>query len=101
MANRLKLDRELRALVDNVYFQPPESIKLKYPCIIYERSKGLARQADNNTYLYTNEYEVIYITKDPDDAMVDTLLYHFPMMRHERFYAADNLNHDVFTLFYK
>ena len=100
MANRLKLDAELRALVDNVYFQPPESIKMRYPCIVYERSTGRSLRADNYMYVHFTEYQVTYITKDPDDRMVDILLKSFPMISHDRFYTADNLNHDVYTLFY-
>ena len=39
---RLELDADLRALLGstNVYFQPPETKKLKYPCFIYERVLG-------------------------------------------------------------
>ena len=44
MASRLNLHNSLiEALgTKSVYFQPPESVKLVYPCIIYEESKGRA-----------------------------------------------------------
>ena len=33
-----------------VYYQPPENLKLTYPCIIYETSDILSNFADNNPY---------------------------------------------------
>lgn len=47
MASSLDLQREFQALCKNVYFQPPESVKLLYPCIVYKRSAGDTRFADN------------------------------------------------------
>ena len=100
MGTRLQLDQELRKIVPNVYFQPPESLKMRYPCILYERSTGVSQHADNLVYRHTTEYQLTYITKDPDDAVVDILLHSFEMIRHDRFFVVDNLNHDVYTLFY-
>ena len=33
---RLDLQSYLKTLTANVYFQPPENVKLNYPCIIYD-----------------------------------------------------------------
>ena len=38
--------------VEKVYFQPPESVKLVYPCILYEYSRASHIYADNITYLF-------------------------------------------------
>ena len=39
MDRRLQLHEELCSVLGsrNVYFQPPETIKLTYPCIIYSK----------------------------------------------------------------
>ena len=66
MASSLDLQREFQALCKNVYFQPPESVKLSYPCIIYKRSAGDTRFADNKKYSYTAGYDVVVVEMDPD-----------------------------------
>ena len=66
MASSLDLQREFQALCKNVYFQPPESVKLSYPCIIYKRSAGDTRFADNKKYSYTAGYDVVVVETDPD-----------------------------------
>lgn len=104
MANdrRLMLDAELRSLLgsSNVYFQPPKSVMLKYPCIVYSRSRKDVEYADNRVYTAVDRYTVSYITKDPDDSLPDTLLKHFEGIRSDRDYVSDNLYHNTFNLFY-
>ena len=83
----------------NVYFQPPESIKLKYPCIVYERSQIQTEKADNLNYTSHKQYTVTVIDKDPDSEVPDKLL-NLPYIRFDRHFVVDNLNHEVFTLYY-
>ena len=83
----------------NVYFQPPESIKLNYPAIVYNLYIIQNEHADNFPYFQGTGYQVIYITKNPDDVMIKTLSK-LPYCKFERWYASDNLNHYVYTIFY-
>lgn len=84
----------------NVYFQPPENVKLTYPAIIYNKRTGDYRHADNRSYTRFQGYDVMVISKNPD--FVDTLDIpdRFPMCRFDRHYVSDNLNHDVFVIYY-
>ena len=82
-----------------VYFQPPESLKLKYPCIVYERSYIYTDKADNQIYLKHRRYTVTYIDKDPDSEIPEKLL-ELQHCRFDRHFINDNLNHDVFDLYY-
>lgn len=102
MASRLDLHEELCKILGtrNVYFQPPESVKLVYPCIVYSTSGVFKLNANNRLYKSRNSYEVIVIDHDPDTNIVDRILEHFPMCRFDRSYASDNLNHYVLTLYY-
>lgn len=102
MASRLKLDEELRKLIGNgnVYYQPPETVKMKYPCFVYNRSTGQTLYAENMSYRFTQQYEITYIDKNPDSEMIEKLAKHFPMIRYNRHFTNDNLNHDVFTLYF-
>lgn len=84
----------------NVYFQPPESFKLSYPCIVYELGNVSMLYANDKPYLHDKSYTVTLIDGDPDSELVLQLLLQLPYCDFDRYYAADNLNHWVFTLFY-
>ena len=101
MASRLDLHEILCSILGsrNVYFQPPESIKLEYDCIIYSRKNIDNVFADNSVYRQHDSYEVIIIYEDPDSDIPRKLSL-LPMCSFDRHYTSDNLNHDVFTLYY-
>ena len=83
----------------NVYFQPPENEKMKYPCIIYRLANIDDRKADNIKYLKHNRYEVTLIHRDPENTVYGEL-NDLPYCDFDRSYVADNLYHYVFTLFF-
>ena len=47
--------------VQNVYFQPPENLKMVYPCIRYSRDTINNEFADNIVYEQTNIRILIYL----------------------------------------
>lgn len=83
----------------NVYYQPPESVRMSYPAIVYSREQIRNRQADDLQYFSDTAYSVIVIDKNPDSDIV-TRISQLPKCRFSNHYVADNLNHDVFILFY-
>lgn len=83
----------------NVYFQPPESMKMKYPAIVYSRADIDNDYADDGVYLSRRRYSVTVIDEDPDSEIVDAVAL-LATCKHSRHYVNDNLNHDVFTLYY-
>lgn len=101
MDRRLSLQEMLVNILgsNNVYFQPPETIKLQYPCIIYERSDIDEKYADNRAYMSMVRYSLTLITRSPESDLVKAIL-ELPYCSYDRYYAADTLNHDVFTLYY-
>ena len=101
MASRLQLQTELEELLGskNVYYQPPASVKMSYPAIVYSRNDIRNDFANNDVYSQNRSYEVIVIDKNPDSEIVDRVSQ-LPMCRFDRHYTSDNLNHDVFILFY-
>lgn len=82
-----------------VYYQPPESLQIQYPCIIYSMDEHYVRHADNATYNRRKVYEVLYISIEPDEDVVDRLadLQYCSM---GKAYTADNLYHYPYTLYY-
>ena len=80
----------------NVYFQPPESKKLTYPCIVYERSNIQNTDANNDVYLQNYTYQITVIDPDPDSDIPQKVskYVHCRLTRH---FASNGLNHDVFN----
>lgn len=101
-ARRLELHEELCALLEtsNVKFQPPASVKLSYPCVLYSKSNVDTKHANDMIYRATDRYELIVIGIDPDSDIADRILHHFPLCSFDRRYTKDNLYHDVLTLYY-
>lgn len=101
MSNRTNLQADLERILGsrNVYYQPPESVKINYPAIIYSCSDIDIRHANDKTYMMTRRYEIIVIDKKPDNSVIDTLLQ-LPLCSYDRHYVSDNLYHDVLTLYY-
>jgi len=99
---RYELHDKLKDILgsENVYFQPPESIKLKYPCIVYYRNAGSTLRANNTVYGYDQQYSVTFIGKDPDSDYITPMLAKFPMCYYDRRFESGNLYHDVFQLYY-
>jgi hypothetical protein len=101
MAQRLELQGILTDILasNNVYFQPPPSVQMEYPCIVYNRDDQDIVHADNKTYRRTTRYLVTVIDRDPDSTIPEKV-GELPLCVYDRFYTADNLNHDVYKLFF-
>lgn len=99
MNRREELDDILRTFCPNVYFQPPQSVKMVYPCIVYGLSSINSQYADNKPYLHHTAYSLRYIHKDPDDPLVYGLLV-LPTIKHTNRGCKDNLYQDSYTIFY-
>ena len=101
MANRLELHSLLEELLGskNVYYKPPESIKMQYPAIKYSKKDISSTYANNAKYSMRDCYELIVISRLPDDPVIKKLLA-LPYCSYDRPYVADNLNHDVLIIYY-
>lgn len=99
MALRLQLQNFLEEFAEHVYFQPPSNIEMNYPCIVYARDGSESEFADNKPYALTKRYQVTVIDRNPDSDLPDRM-EKLPLCSFERYFAADNLNHYVFTLFF-
>lgn len=102
MSSRLKLHEELCEILGsrNVYFQPPESVKMKYPCIRYSLSDIRQLKADDKQYRSTNGYDIVVIEIDPDSTIHSQIMAKYPMCTFISGYVADNLNHKKLKLYY-
>jgi hypothetical protein len=101
MGSRLALQTIFEGLLGsrNVYFQPPSTVTMSYPCIVYARSNIDTKFADNSPYVRKKRYMVTVIDKNPDSLVPDKV-GNLPMCIFDRNYTADNLNHDVFNIYF-
>ena len=101
MARRLDLQRKLEELFESkeVYYKPPKNTMMSYPAIRYNLKDIDSKRADDLLYTKRNRYEVIVIDKKPDNPAVSKLL-DLPYCSYDRQYIADNLYHDVLTLYW-
>lgn len=85
--------------LNNVYFQPPLNIKLKYPCIVYKRDDKDTEYANNKPYKHKTRYQLTIIDTNPDSD-IHMKVAELPLSSYVRFFTADNLNHDVYNLYF-
>ena len=101
MSSRHELQSILEGILGsrNVYFQPPSSVRMQYPAIIYSRKDIEKRSANDGAYRKLPSYEVVLIDKNPDSQFVEKIV-DLPYCSFDRHYESDNLNHDVFTIYH-
>ena len=107
MGSRLELHNEFIDVLgtkgkaeSRVYFNPPESVKMKYDCIRYALASPNVKRANNTAYNITPLYEGVVISKSPDCNIPMLLLARFSMCRLGNPYPADNLYHFPFEIYY-
>ena len=82
-----------------VYYNPPASVHMTYPAIVFSRSKIDNTFANNKVYGQAYGYEVTTITEDPDDPIIDKVSK-LDMCSFDRHFVSDNLHHNTFTLYH-
>lgn len=98
MDKRLELQGLLERVLgsQNVYFQSPENVKMKYPAIVYELDDISHLHADNVPYTRNPGFMITLIDPDPTSKYV-SMIDDLPMCGFDRFYVSDNLNHWVYV----
>lgn len=101
--SRLELHEKLVKLLGSrqVYFQPPETIKMKYPSIIYDLYRINQRFADDKNYRLMPAYSITIIDQTTELDWITKMFQAFSKYCSlERTYTADNLVHYSFILYY-
>lgn len=100
MTDRLKLHKALcDALGPNVhvYFQPPESIKMKYPAFRYNYAGANRLFADGKTFVSHDIYEGTLI-ESGSESLYNNKILELPYVRLGRVYTSNNLTHYSYTI---
>jgi hypothetical protein len=106
MGQRLNLHNILISIVGStnpletrVYFLPPASVILKYPCIVYARNSKKELFANNALYFGKQRYSITVIDANPD-SLIPEKVSQLPLTRFAQHFTADNLNHDVYFTYF-
>ena len=101
MESRIDLHNILCRILgsNNVYFQPPESVKINYPAIIYSREKFDTNEADNKKYILKTKYKITVVDKNPDSLIPGKIIL-LPLCSSVTNYKSNDLNHDVFEIYF-
>jgi len=99
MNNRIALQKYLQTLTPNVYFQPPSNTTIKYPAIVYTRSKIIKTKADNTCYKKDYYYNLTVIDKNPDSIIADRLLK-LDECEFDRQFVSDGISHIAINMYY-
>lgn len=97
--SRLELQTLLELVCPNVYFQPPADLQIEYPAIVYKMDRANTQFADDRPYNVTKQYSLQLISEDPDESIFDALAA-LPLCAHESHFVAENLNHEVFNIYF-
>lgn len=97
--DRLQLQQLLETFTEHVYFQPPTNIVMEYPCIVYRRDFADTKFADDKPYDHRLRYQITIIDRDPDSE-IPAKVAAMQMSLFNRFFTVDNLNHDVYNVYF-
>lgn len=101
MRTRIEFHKMLEQLtgITSIYFQPPSSLKMKYPAIVYSMKKPKIEFAGNKKYLNTTAYTVTVIDKS-SESEIKKLIEDIMYCSYDTDYISDNLHHYVYTIFF-
>lgn len=101
--NRLKLHDILSSIpgIEKAYYNPPEGLKLEYPCIIYEDATRQILHANNGPYSDRDSYSILIIDPDPESTI--PTLFEQAIKRYwspGKPYDYDELSHWPYTIYF-
>lgn len=104
MERRHELNEILVGLLGTrqVYHQPPPNVKMKYPCIVYNRDSTYRERADNMLYAKRARYKLTYISpslKAEDTELIEAL-EELQYCTFDRQMIVDSLYHTHLTIYY-
>jgi hypothetical protein len=101
MGTRTALQTLLETMLGsrNVYFQPPSTLTMQYPCIVYNLDDMATTFADNAPYTIEKRYSLTVIDKDPDSSIPDKIAL-LQKCTFDRHFVTDNLNHNIFIIYF-
>lgn len=97
---RAELMEILKTISENVYYQSPSNVTMKYPCIRCAFDGDFHLRADDKRYITYGKYTITNIYKSLTNRSYDVIMNAIPFVSFDRSYISDGLYHDVFTLYF-
>lgn len=97
---RLRLHNKLKSVsgLNNLYYSPPEGMRMKFPCIVYDLAGSPTSHADNLPYARNLEWTIKIFDEDPDSPIA-SIFFEQPKCRFDRTISADGMIQFIFTLY--
>ena len=86
--------------IQRVWYQPPSSVYLTYPCIIYTLSGKDHLRADNIKYRTMNRYTLTVIDRDPESSLPEIVENGIKYCAFDRIFSVDGLYHTTYTIYF-
>ena len=74
-------------------------MNMKYPAIVYSRSKMEKVRANNKTYILNHVYDITVIDRNPDSPIAEEILK-LDHSEYDRQFCVNGLNHITITLYF-
>lgn len=84
---------------DQVYFQPPETIKMSYPAIVFSFDSIDNKKANNKQYITRFVFHATLITKSVNSDQFLNALLNLEYCSLDKPYMSDGLYHYPFTIY--
>lgn len=98
--NRIELHHQLeQSFGVKAYYQPPESMKLTYPCVVYSFETFNTRNANNMPFVINERYKVSYLHKNVDDSRCKAVLRDFDKITHTQHYVTNGVYNDIYYIY--
>ena len=101
MNSRTRLHSVLQETAPGVtlYYQPPENIKLTYPCIVYTFDKIKSLEANNSRYIRYDKYTIKLIGSLSDVEKWSDRILDLRYCNLDTTFVSDGLYHYVYQIY--
>ena len=100
MLKRVDIQEKFKFLLgsNNVYYQPPANLKMKYPAIVYSLDGLDVKRFDNARLINKNCFSVTHIYRNESENLVETMLKNFEYISFDNRSIVDGIYNDHYTI---
>ena len=102
MLKRVDIQETFKFLLgsNNVYYQPPANLKMKYPAIVYSLDGLDVKRFDNTRLINKNCFSVTHIYRNESENLVETMLKNFEYISFDNRSIVDGIYNDHYTIYW-